>query len=129
MRYLTHEFAHGESVDRARRWLIQAGIAPDRIRVHHHGVPRLTVAAEASEVDGIELVIHAAERCDPEGLPGLWDLPHVHEECEDVVATPEVSPTPRVPSSFSLAWHPDRPAVEETTAENPFQRTNRGLRD
>ena len=74
MRYLTHQFAHSETLDRARRWLIHAGISPDRMEVHHYGVPRLAVTADAAEVQSIEMIIRIAEMNDPDGLPGFWDL-------------------------------------------------------
>jgi hypothetical protein len=104
MRYLTHEFAHSETLDRARRWLIHAGISPERMEVHRHGLPRLAVEAEPAEVQSIEMIIRIAEMNDPDGLPGFWDLARLHradgEEGEEAAA-----PVVATPSSFALAWH------------------------
>ena len=57
MRYVTHQFAHSETLERAHRWLIHAGIAPDRMQVRRQGVPLLAVSAEPGEVNSIEMVI------------------------------------------------------------------------
>ncbi len=104
MRYVTHQFAHSETLDRARRWLREAGIAPDRMYVRGAGVPRLAVAAEPGEVDGIELVIHAAEMAHHLSSPS-------HEtrgEADSPAAGEPMDPAPprRELASFALHWHP-----------------------
>jgi hypothetical protein len=107
MRYLTHQFAHSETLDRARRWLIDAGVSPDRIHVHRHGVPSLTVAVEPGEIDGIELVIRAAENNDPDGLPSFWELARLKPtEAPDVHVEVASYSAPGSLTSFELAWHP-----------------------
>jgi hypothetical protein len=113
MHYLTHQFAHSDTLDRARRWLIHSGISPDRMQAHHQGVPRLAVAAEPAEVQSIEMIIRIAEMNDPDGLPGFWDLARLQPdspEAHEATATP---PTPPSPASFALAWHPDDAAWDE----------------
>jgi hypothetical protein len=105
MRYLTHDFAHSETLDRARRWLIHAGVSPDRMQVHRYGIPRLAVAAFPAEVQSIEMIIRIAEMNDPDGQPGFWDLARVHPvDAEGIpgVTAPAVAARP---SSFPLAWH------------------------
>lgn len=114
MRYLTYPFAHSETLDRARRWLIDAGVAPDRIRVHHHGVPMLIVAAEAAEVDGLKMVIRAADASDPDGLPGLWDLARIHHNDPHLADEAAIPITPARSASFPLAWE----AVDSARDEN-----------
>jgi hypothetical protein len=58
VRYITHEFAHAETLDRAQRWLIQAGFDPNRIEVHHQGIPRIAVAVEpAAESSSASFVV------------------------------------------------------------------------
>jgi hypothetical protein len=107
MRYLTHHFAHSETLERARRWLVAAGVSPERMHVHRHGVPSLTVAVEPAEVDGIEMVISAAEHTDPDGLPSFWELARLEPGL--VAYAPDVATTSTVsepPPSFALAWHP-----------------------
>ncbi len=103
MRYLTHQFAHSETLDRAWRWLIHAGVSPNRMEVYHQGVPRLAVAAEAAEFQSIEMIIRIAEMNDPDGLPGFWDLAGVHpvEERPPTAATPIATVDG---ASFSLGW-------------------------
>lgn len=106
LRYITHEFAHDETLDRAYRWLIQSGFDPARIEAHHHGVPRLVVAVEAGEAAGVEMVIHAAESGDPDGMPSFWDLArhhHVYHESQKSAATSE--PETRS-ASFVVGWRP-----------------------
>jgi hypothetical protein len=130
MHYLTHQFAHPETLARARRWLINAGITPDRMQVRYHGIPNLAVATEPGEVDGIEMVIRAAEMNDPDGLPGFWDLAKVHA---DGPAVPEEKTSGDVAAhhnSFELAWHPvDRSwDTGVSTNEVDLQRTYRDRR-
>src|SRR5437763_4395324 len=74
VRYITHQFAHPETLDRARRWLIQAGIDPSRIEAHPHGTPRLAVAVEPGEAAEVALLIDAAEAGDPDGFPSFLEL-------------------------------------------------------
>ncbi len=105
MRYVTHQFAHAETLDRASRWLIQAGIAPDRILTRHHGIPSLAVAAEPGEVDGIEMVICAAERGDPDGVVSFWDLAGIHPAETVSDGTVISTALPEHPGTFPLAWH------------------------
>jgi hypothetical protein len=104
VRYVTHQFAHSETLDRARRWLREAGIAADRMYVRRDGMPRLAVVAEPGEADGIELVIHAAEMADH-----LSSLSHeAHREAVGPAAAEPMDPTPphRELASFELQWHP-----------------------
>jgi len=113
MRYLTHQFAHSETLERARRWLMQAGVSADRMEVQHHGIPRLAVVAEPAEIQSIEMIIRIAELNDPDGLPGFWDLARLRAD-EPEPAEPAVGvPAPPGPRSFPLAWHAmDVPADE-----------------
>ncbi len=128
MRYLTHQFAHSETLDRARRWLIDAGVSPDRIHVHHHGVPNLAVAVEPGEVDGIEMVIRAAENPDPDGLPSFWELARL-ETTEAAASEPVASAVSRPSESFVLAWHPiDTNWDEEMRRQVEQQRDFREMR-
>ena len=126
MRYLTHQFAHSETLDRARRWLIHAGISPDRMQVQHHGVPRLAVAAEPAELQSIEMIIRIAEMNDPDGLPGFWDLARIEPDgpTDEELATP---PAPMSRASFTLAWHPVDAAADELT-QSQIER-QRGFRE
>lgn len=127
MRYLTHQFAHSETLDRARRWLIHLGVSPDRMQVHRHGVPRLAVAAEPAEVQSIEMIIRIAEMNDPDGLPGFWDLARIKP---DDRASGDEAPTAAAlsasPASFTLGWHsPDSAWDDEVGAQVELQKAYR----
>jgi hypothetical protein len=83
MRYLTHQFAHLETLERARRWLVQAGFDPTHIHAMADGIPRIAVLLAPGQAAEAELIIDAAELTDPEGPPSFWDLarqPHVYHD-------------------------------------------------
>ena len=129
MLYLTHLFAHSETLDRARRWLIHAGISPDRMQLHHQGVPRMAIEAEPSEVQSIEMIIRIAEMNDPEGLPGFWDLARLHPAGPDAGEGTTNPSAATSPDSFKLAWHPiDAPLDEGLRREVESQKAYRDLR-
>jgi hypothetical protein len=71
MRYITHEFAHRETLDRARRWLRLLEFDPTRIEAHSQGTPRLAVAVELGEAAEVALLIDIAESTDPDGSPSV----------------------------------------------------------
>ncbi len=105
-RYVSHHFAHEETLDRAERWLRQRGFRPEQIETHREGVPRITVVCDAERAAEAEMILKAAETGDPEGWPSLWDearMPHPHlatqvpDATDTVVFT--VHPSP-------IAWHP-----------------------
>jgi hypothetical protein len=131
VRYISHEFAHLETLERARRWLVQAGIEPSRIEVHTDGIPRLAVAVEFGEAAEVELIIAAAESGDPDGNPSFWDLArqkHVYPEPLE----PSGSAIPETRSeSFVIGWRPldsDREVTQATT-EVDLQRAYREMWD
>jgi hypothetical protein len=106
MRYITHQFAHLETLERARRWLIQAGIDPSRIEVHTQGIPGLGVAVLPGESAEVEMIIGAAESSDPEGNPSFWDLArqkHIYRETAEAGGK---SPESEEPHSFVVGWRP-----------------------
>ncbi|MGO9465133.1 MAG: hypothetical protein ACLQIB_48255 [Isosphaeraceae bacterium] len=106
MRYVTHQFAHLETLERARRWLLQVGFDASRIEAHTQGIPRLAVAVEPGEAAEFELVVDAAESTDPDGNPSFWDLArqkHIYlqtgEESGEVPAASQ-------PHTFVIGWRP-----------------------
>jgi len=107
MRYLTHDFAHVETLERARRWLVHAGFASSQIEVSCDGIPRISVRVDLGQAAEAELIINAAERGDPDGLPGFWDLariehPHTHHAAEGIQELPEHSES----RTFVVGFHP-----------------------
>jgi hypothetical protein len=94
MRYLTHQFAHLETLERAKRWLVQAGFDPTQIHAMTDGIPRIGVLLAPGQGAEAELIIDAAELTDPQGLPSFWDLArqeHVHPDQH----TQQTDPVPR----------------------------------
>ena len=91
MSYLTHQFAHLETLDRARRWLVHAGFDPSQIEVMTDGIPRIAIKLAPGQAAEAAQVLDAVEQTDPQGLPSFWDLarqPHVHREHATVAETP-----------------------------------------
>jgi hypothetical protein len=113
---VTHQFAHIETLERARRWLIQAGFDPSRIEVHTQGIPRLSVTVEGGEAAEVRMIIDAAESSDPEGNPGIWDLArqrHVYPQGKKEAGTATSS------ESIVAGWTPqdaDREVIQTDTA-------------
>ena len=118
MRYVTHQFAHFETLDRARRWLIQVGFDPSRLEVHTGGDLRLAVAVEEGEGAEVEMLIDAAEASDPDGFPSFLELArqrHINSPPEK----PDDSGAPVAHStSFVVGWRPidnDREVIQTDT--------------
>jgi hypothetical protein len=105
-KYVTHQFAHLETLDRAQRWLLQRGFAPGQIETHRDGVPWISVVASPEQSAEAELIFKAAEVTDPDGWPSFWELarmphPHIEPVAADATATSIVS-AGRSP----VGWHP-----------------------
>jgi hypothetical protein len=127
VRYITHQFAHPETLDRARRWLIQAGIDPSRIEAHSQGIPRLAVAVEPGEAAEVALLIDAAESGDPDGFPSFLELArrrHIYPEPMESSQT--LAKEPRS-ASFVLGWRPVDTELEvsQTSTDVELQRAYR----
>lgn len=109
--YITHQFAHLETLDRAQRWLLQIGFQPGQIEVHREGSPWISVHASSQILGEAEQIFDVAELTDPEGWPSFWDLakvPYPHFEPTPESATESVVLTAR-PSP--IGWHPDDRAI------------------
>ena len=118
MRYVTHQFAHVETLERARRWLVQVGIDPIRIEARTRGILNLAVAAEGGESAEVQRIFDVAESADPDGNPGIWyraARPRAYPGAETATRTDGIATRPH---SFVVGWHPpdaDRD-VSETDA-------------
>jgi len=128
--YVTRQFAHLETLERARRWLVQAGINASRIEVHTQGAFRIMVGVEAGEAVEVERVIDAAESSDPDGKPSFWDLAqqHVYPQPVEPAGTPA---NPAQSESFVVGWRPldsDREVTQATT-EIDLQKAYRETRE
>jgi hypothetical protein len=127
VRYITHEFAHVETLERAKRWLIEAGLDPSRIEVHTQGIPRLAVQAAPGEAAEIEQIIDAAESTDPQGNPSFWDIArqrHVYPQS----AAPGTTPSEGQSESFVIGWRP-LDASREVTQESTETEKQRAYRE
>jgi len=127
--YLSHQFAHLDTLERARRWLLLAGIEPARIEVHTDGIPRLSVAVHEGESAEVELLIAAAESADPDGNPSFWDLArqkHIYPESPQPTAADETRS-----QSFVVGWRPldSDEEITQATTDVDLQRAYREGRE
>jgi len=111
--YYTHHFANHTTLRRARTWLAQLGFGPERIEAHTDGIPRITLTVEPAQWPEVEMLIHAVERSDPEGAPGLWDVAaqaHVYPDRGPERVVARVSR----PRGTAIGWHPpDSPGTAD----------------
>ena len=129
MRYVTHQFAHIETLERARRWLIQAGIDPSRIEARTQGILTLAVAVEPGESAEVQRIIDAAESSDPDGSPGIWDLAsqrHVYPQAGTATAA---AASATHSESFVVGWRPQDADREVTQTDTELQKDYREGRD
>jgi hypothetical protein len=130
MAYVTRHFTHLETLERARRWLVQAGIHPSRIEVHTQGSLRIRVMVEPGQAVEVESVLDAAESSDPDGNPSFWDVArqqHVYPE----QATPGPTPTDPHSQSYVVGWRPldaDREITQAST-ETELEKAYRDQRE
>jgi len=113
MAYMTHRFAHVETLQRVHRWLVQMGFDPSHIEVHESGTPWIALEMHPAQRVEAELLIDAAERTDPQGQPGFWDLvvlPHV-----DTGGGPGADQLCHRAMTTVIGWHdPDGDRSEDT---------------
>jgi hypothetical protein len=130
VRNVTHQFAHIETLERARRWLLQSGIDPSRIEVLTQGILSLAVAVEQGESAEVQRIIDAAESSDPDGNPGIWDAAsqrHVYPQADTAAAPP--GNAPHHSKSFVVGWQPEDPAREVTQTDTELQKDYREGKD
>jgi hypothetical protein len=103
--FLTHSFAHQETLDRARYWLTQFGFDPSRIEVQTEGTPRISLWADHFRVTEAELLFAALELTEPDGPLGFWDSTHPQQlrPLASVGDLAEHHPERR--ASTPLSWH------------------------
>jgi hypothetical protein len=94
MRYLTYQFAHLETLERARRWLAHVGFDPSQIEVVTGGIPRITVRVQPGQAAEVARIIDAVELSDPNSFPSFWDLArqehiHTHQTAPPAEGLPE----------------------------------------
>jgi hypothetical protein len=128
---VTREFAHLETLERARRWLIEVGFPPSRIEVHTHGTLRITVSVDAGQADEVERVLDAVAVGDPKSGPSFWDHSQHHHGIVKA-ANPAAAGAGAIPSdTFDIAWRPLDAAseVSQTSTDTEKQKTYRENRE
>jgi hypothetical protein len=129
MRYVTHQFAHLETLERAKRWLIQAGIDASRIETRTQGMLTLAVAVEMGESAEVKQIIDAAEASDPDGNPGIWDLASQRHVYPQTSTAPSAGGTAIPSESFVIGWRPQDAAREVTQTDTELQKDYREGKD
>jgi hypothetical protein len=132
--YVTREFAHMETLERAKRWLTEVGFHPSRIEVHTHGSLRITVKVEAGQAEEVERVLDAVAASDPDGSPSFWDHTHLHHGIAMKQVKPELPVAGVLPSeTFDIGWRPldaEREVTQTSTdTDVEKQKTYRDDRD
>jgi hypothetical protein len=105
VRKITFEFAHPETLDRARRWLIQVGFSVNRIEAHLLGIPRLAVAVEPGEAAEVEMLIDAVEASDPDRFPSFLHVAQQRRVYSQSERLDESTQQRAESVSFAIAWH------------------------
>ncbi len=121
MRYMTHQFAHVETLERARKWLVQAGIDPSRIEARPHAILNLAVAVKAGESAAVQCVFDVAESSDPDGSPSIWHLAKERHVDPPEGAAGSTVLTAMHTHSFALGWHPQDSDPNRTPTERGAQ--------
>ena len=132
MGYVTREFAHLETLERAKRWLIEVGFHPSRIEVHTHGTPRITVSVEAGQADEVERILDAVaiERSRREARASGTTAQH-HARPEASASRRRPTPDALQSESFDIGWRPLDPDrdVTQISTEIEKQKAYREERD
>jgi hypothetical protein len=114
MRYVTHQFAHLETLSLARRWLVQLGFDPGHIETHTDGIPRIAVAVPEDRAAEVALLINAAELTDPDAWPSFWDLARQDHVYPQMVGA-EGPATLQQSRTTAIGWHPEERAATPLT--------------
>ena len=131
MSHVTRQFANLETLDRARRWLVQAGINPSQIEVHTQGAFRITVAVAPGEAVEVERVIDAAVSSDPDGDRSFWDQARQQHVYPQQTGSGDTLANPPHSESFVVGWRPqdaDR-EVTQTSTDTDRQKAFREEKD
>jgi hypothetical protein len=123
VRYVSHQFAHLETLERVRRWLIEAGFDPSRIEVHTQGIPRIAVSVAPGEAAEVERLIDAAESADPDGFPGFWELASQQHVYPQGVQPGDPASELQQSESFVVAWKPldSKREISQTTTNEQIR--------
>jgi hypothetical protein len=105
--YLTHTFAHRETLSRAYSWLTHLGFHPRRVEANDAEIARLMIPVDPHRLAAAQMVINAVESADVDGFPSFWDKTQAHHGSPvglgPVNATSISQGKPR---SSVIGWHP-----------------------
>lgn len=107
--YLTHTFAHRETLSRAYSWLTHLGFHPRRIEAPDVSISRLMIPLEPDRLAAAQMVINAVESADADGFPSFWDdarIYHGHPADGDFHHPHQLSMAEVKPGSSEIGWHP-----------------------
>jgi hypothetical protein len=128
--FVTREFVQLETLERAKRWLIEVGFHPSRIELHTHGTLRITVSVEAGQAAEVEKILDAVAVSDPAGSPSFWDHPQHGQGPKQAQPAPP-SPEALQSESVDIGWRPIDPDrdVTQISTEIEKQKAYREGRD
>jgi hypothetical protein len=106
--FVTRDFVQLETLERAKRWLIEVGFHPSRIELHTHGTLRITVTVEPGQAQEVERILDAVAASDPAGSPSFWDHPLHHDHPKHGTKTQSEQGALRS-ESFDISWRPNDP--------------------
>jgi hypothetical protein len=119
--FVTREFGQIETLERAKRWLIEVGFHPSRIELHMHGTPRITVSVEPGQAAEVEKILDAVAASDPAGSPSFWDQSqHPHDPKQAKPAQPDAGALRS--ESFEIGWRPTDPDREVTQISTEIEK-------
>ena len=104
--YLTHTFAHRETLSRAHGWLTRLGFHPREVHAPKSSIPRLMIPVEPDSLAAAQMLINAAESADPDGFPSFWDKTEALPGTASQYHGDMDSGRPRSPQSSVIGWHP-----------------------
>ncbi len=112
MRYMTHHFAHVETMQRARRWLVELGFDSTRIHTHGEHHPWMTILDTADRLAQARVIINAIEHGEHGKRHGVWDRPRDADHVEHHHGAHVHVHAHEHHESVTIGWHPpDSPAA------------------
>jgi hypothetical protein len=104
--YLTHTFAHRETLSRAHDWLTRLGFHPRQVHAPKSIIPRLMIPVEPDRLAAAHMLINVAESADPDGFPSFWDKTEAPPGTASERTGDIYFGQPRSPQSSVIGWHP-----------------------
>jgi hypothetical protein len=104
--YLTHTFAHRETLSRAHGWLTRLGFHPLEVHAPKSSIPRLMIPVGPDRLAAAHMLINVAESADPDAFPSFWDKTEALPGTTSGHTGDIYSGRPRSPQSSVIGWHP-----------------------